>query len=873
MKRYLIVLSVLLLTGLMACGLNNTMYNARNYYKAAQERPLNTNGKPNAQAIDEYTKAIKKCGIIISERKNSALLDDAVFLMAKSLYFKGNSAFQAKDQFQNLLLSFPKSPFVAESQIYIAKILREINQPREAEKLLEEFIRNPQFRKDHPKALLILTDFAIKDKDFVRAQYWLERIISDYPKTKEFREAYFLFGKNYYEQQDFTRSLNAFQKMQGARGIDKGLKLDASYYIALNQLELGDLDKANRNVKGLLKVESRPEKIPMVRVLKARVLFARADSTDAISEVGYITKTYPRTESAAAAFYYLGEYYYYKAGDHAKAVTNYNRVRTEFSTSLLATIGQNKATAVGYVSPKANLNSETGLTAFLDHYYQGAESFLSHLALPDSAIAYYEIVIHQKDVLVARRDSLQIGAGSITSSLDSLAVKLESVTADSLQSYTLPVDSSKVDLEILASDSLAVQMETEIQEVDSLAVDLETVVPQADSLAVELETEVQEVDSLAVELETEVQEADSLAVDLETEVSKADSLPVELETEVPQADSIAVELETEIQEVDSLAVDLETEIPQADSLKQEISTSVADSLAAVAVSERQRKSLLETELSALNARIKTLSELIARFETDIVPFCLFAIGSVVHDYYPQSSRNAEVLAQMQTSYADNKFSKALSALQNGQTVRLIDPAEELQEVKLDALFGQITAEPDSALAGLQELLNSDYPHIQLAANYRLAWYYSFEQIDTLAAAAYLKAVLDNPQAGDYGIITRRFYDGKKFLLRGAIPSPSIDSLAVPSDSLNNPIADSLAAFKGIPAFMDSLAAGIPPSLAIPDSLRKYLPAFSGLEDSPKTTPELSPLPDVIPETPELIPAEPENPVAPPEKLDEEFQLE
>ncbi|MDD3235974.1 MAG: hypothetical protein PHH43_06565, partial [Candidatus Cloacimonetes bacterium] len=101
----------------MACNIN-TMYNARNYFKSAQNRPLNTNGKPNAQAVDDYTKTIKKCGIIISERKKGAQLDEAVFLMAKALYFKGNSAFQAKDQFQNLLLGFPNSPYVPEAHLY-----------------------------------------------------------------------------------------------------------------------------------------------------------------------------------------------------------------------------------------------------------------------------------------------------------------------------------------------------------------------------------------------------------------------------------------------------------------------------------------------------------------------------------------------------------------------------------------------------------------------------------------------------------------------------------------------------------------------------------------------------------------------------------
>ena len=235
MKFRDIFICLLCFAGVFACEVN-TMFNARNYFNSAQSRPLTSNGRPNAQAIDEYTKAIKKCGKIIETDKKGKRVEEAYYLMAKSLYYKGNSAFQAKDQFQNLVIRFPESKYVPEAYIYIAKILRETNQPKEAEKLLDEFLRNPKFRKQHPQALSALADFAIKDKDFIKAQHYLERIITEYPKTKEYREAYFLFGKNYYEQKDYDKSLEAFKTMQKARGIDKEKKLEGTYYIGLNEL-------------------------------------------------------------------------------------------------------------------------------------------------------------------------------------------------------------------------------------------------------------------------------------------------------------------------------------------------------------------------------------------------------------------------------------------------------------------------------------------------------------------------------------------------------------------------------------------------------------------------------------------------------------
>lgn len=792
MKLIRIVLILVCLAGLMACNIN-TMYNARNYFKSAQNRPLNSNGKPNAQAVDEYTKTIKKCGIIISERKKGAQLDEAVFLMAKALYFKGNSAFQAKDQFQNLMLGFPNSPYVPEAHLFLAKILREINQPKDAEKNLDEFIRSPRFRKDHPKALLLLTDFAIQDKDYTRAQYWLERIIRDYPKTKEYRTAYFLFGKNYYEQKDYTASLNAFEKMQGTRGIDKALKLDTRYYIGLNELELGMLERAYKTTTSLLRNETRPEKIPAIKLLKARIFFAQGKNDDAKKEIEEINKTYPRTESSAAALYYLADYQYYKAGDPASAVTNYTRVRAEFPASIFATASQNKSSAVTNVLPKTNLNSETNLKAFLDYYYQAAESFLSYLALPDSAIACYQRVIAEKEIISTHRDSLQV-------LVDELSITLDSLRTASLVVKTLPKEEPSI------SDSL----ETPITAISDTLVIAE----------IALDKEAAEADSIhiaASELANETpdiafQEAlDSLRVDITPTVE--DSLLL-VQSDIPDDEESDKE-----------------DIPEAvEPEKPVVPAPVADPAIAKQIRDQEAK------LVTLNTQISKLDDLLQQFETEIKPFCLFAIGSVLHDNYPESPRNAETLAFLQTNYSNNKFTKALSALQQGQTVRLIDPLEASQEALLDSLFGMISVQPDSAVVGLEEMRQSPYQRCKLAATFRLGWYYSFEAPDTTLAKDYLDAVLKDTNAGEYATLTRRFFDGRKFLVWDPVVADSLfaaDSLA---------IADSLGLNVEQPTEVDSLQNPPPEDPEIPVIEPQYdIPETEAPEPSPVIKEEDNPL--------------------------------
>ncbi|MDD2230403.1 MAG: tetratricopeptide repeat protein [Candidatus Cloacimonetes bacterium] len=797
----------------MACNIN-TMYNARNYFKSAQNRPLNTNGKPNAQAVDDYTKTIKKCGIIISERKKGAQLDEAVFLMAKALYFKGNSAFQAKDQFQNLLLGFPNSPYVPEAHLYIAKILREINQPKDAEGSLDEFIRTPRFRKDHPKALLLLTDFAIQDKDYTRAQYWLERIIRDYPKTKEYRTAYFLFGKNYYEQKDYTASLGAFEKMQGSRRIDKVLKLDTRYYIGLNELELGMLERAYKTTSSLLRNETRPEKIPPIRLLKARILFAQGKNDDAKQEIEDINKTYPRTESSAAAFYYLADYQYYKAGDPSSAVTNYTRVRTEFTASTYATDSQNKSNAVTKVLPRANLNSEVDLKTFLDYHYQAAESFLSYLALPDSAIVCYRKVIAEKDIIASHRDSLQVLA-------DEVSVTLDSLRTASLVPQSAPEEEEK---ELLDEDSIIDSLETLSDSLSIAPIEVET---HSTAIPDTLET------TELAQIETDYEEAavDSVHIAIPEIVTGTADAPFQ-ET----IDSLSVDITPT--EDDSLMT-VQSETPEEESSKEDIPEIVEtiepeepEPVIDPAIAKQIREK--ETQLVTLNKQISKLDDIIQQFATEIEPFCLFAIGSVLNDNYPESPKNAETLAILQTNYSNNKFTKALKALQQGLPVRLIDPIEESQEARLDSLFGMISVQPDSAVVGLEEMRQSPYQRFKLAATFRLGWYYSFEAPDTTVAKDYLNEVLKDTNAGDYATLTRRFYDGRKFLVWDKV---AVDSLAI-ADSLA--ISDSLA-------IADSLGLDIEQT-AQPDSLQS--PSADELE-IPAIEPQLD-IPDI--EIPEPSPA-------------------
>lgn len=455
MKKFRLILLLILLLP-MSCGINNTMYNARKYFRMAQARPLNANGRPSPQAVDEYTKSIKKCGIILSKKHKSGKTDDALYLMAQALYLKGNSAFQAKDQFEALIKGFPDSKYFGEAHIYLARVLRDVNLPQEAQKLLEDFLRDPGHEKLHPRAILTLVDFAITDKDYERAQVWLEKIIEDYPKAREFGDAYLLFGKNYYIQKDYASSLAEFEKITSQRRISKDLKLTARYYIALNQYELSQYEASQKMIQRLLRDEYRPESLAQAKVLQTRLLFATGAGEKGVELSADISKLYPRTKSSAEALYYLGDYSFYQLKDLEKAGTAYSRVKSEFNGSELADLSQRKSTAVNQLKQNTNLNPQTNIQQFLDYHMAAAENYLSPFELPDSALVMYQRLKDSRQQVLALRDSLALLIPQLKLQKDSLAAVLDSLP-EPVAEVTIPDTSSVAAISdtLVVADSLA----------------------------------------------------------------------------------------------------------------------------------------------------------------------------------------------------------------------------------------------------------------------------------------------------------------------------------------------------------------------------------------------------------------------------------
>ncbi len=744
----------------VACSFDNTLYNARKYYASAQSKPLNQNGRASSQAIDDYTKTIKKCGYILTERKNSSQVDDALFLLAQSLYFKGNSIYQAKEQYENLINNFPDSPYIPESTLQLAKIAREINQFKEAESILTDYIRNPRTKKWHPQALLLLADFAIQDKDFAKATFWLEKIRDQYGKSVFAREAAFLLGKNYFEQGEYAKSLEQMSKVARYRSIRQDVRLDARYYIALNQFKMVETELSLTTAQNLLKDEIRTERVSAIQLLVSRILLNMDSEQKALDLLQTIIKNNSKTISSAEAYYRLAEYYYYIKKDVSSAIENYNKVKTESASSPFADDANRKFETLNLIKQGVTANLIKDPRSHVLKQIEIADGFFRVMNQPDSALAIYDSVAAYPEYLRQKADSL------------SYCRMILQVKADSLSAVKTELQISEKNI---TDDSIAVT--DSIHSFQQSSWKPETALNNAQNDSV----------FIAGDLNI-VQHPDSLGKTV-------------LPAQIAQTDSSKIQA-----------------APSSENISDQIK-------------------LLHDEIVVIDNDLIAINQVQNDLQTDLVPLSLFVKAMALHSYALDLKRADEVHQQMISTYPNNKYTLALTAFLKGDPVIPTDLRLQQEQAKLDFALTVLPDNPDSALAVLEELVESDYPEIKVKSIFRLGWYYTFEYPDTLLAKPYLdETIRINPQS-DYAKTVKRFYNGKSFTYSQAwddfsasiidqVDSLNIENLGTDSDSLSRQDTQSNPA----PLEPDKEQSKSPDDLVIDPDLEPEIPGDPRLPD-------------------------------------------
>lgn len=359
----------------IGCAYFNTFYNAQQYYREGIRLKEQGNF---GQAKPKFDKSIEKSALVISRHPRSRWIDDALYLIGRSYYEKGEYN-RAIKSFEQLEMIFPKSKYLPEAKLYRAIAL-------------------------------------IRDGQSVTGKLLLETIKKQYPKLRP--------------SATYFAALTEFEQGEQTQGLDSLLAFvlrfpSSKYYLpAIRQLADGYLS-INRYIDANLwyskyyKLESNPRKRAETNVKIAQCYFLQGKYAETIKiaqdalgryadldeelylkiggslialgrneeALATLTKVRGNNASGAEAAFLIGKYYE-EQRDFPRARAYYDTARLRRAESDYGVLATKRLSLLQAITEDtAHLNSPAAAQFLL------AEIYNLNLAEYDSAMAIYQGIV------------------------------------------------------------------------------------------------------------------------------------------------------------------------------------------------------------------------------------------------------------------------------------------------------------------------------------------------------------------------------------------------------------------------------------------------------------------------------------------------
>ena len=375
---------------LSSCAYYNTFYNAQKKFNEGRKIQKKAGSdEPNTSANKHYDDAIKKASKVLTFHSNSKWVDDALFLIGKSFYYKGEYN-KAERKFKELLVNFPEGDFTQDCHYYIGLCQYRMNSISQALITFNSIIKAEKKEKLKSDAAYILAEIYFEQKEYDDAikNYYL--IINEYKKEGLMGKAQFQIAECYFLKKDYEEAKEGFSLVRNFTK-DRTLIFESQFKIGeclylLNQVEEGmnlfqDLSKEQKYFKYLAKIQ--------LKIAQGHLL---QDSTDlALKEYENITVTSPRTDESCEAFYQMGIIYQEQIQDLKKAKELFDSATKEKSQAEIAKKALEKSANLAKLEEYQKQLTEAEKPEIT--LYLLAEAYLFEMNQPDSAIAEFSILV------------------------------------------------------------------------------------------------------------------------------------------------------------------------------------------------------------------------------------------------------------------------------------------------------------------------------------------------------------------------------------------------------------------------------------------------------------------------------------------------
>lgn len=336
LRLLLVVWTVGSTLGLSGCVYWNTMYNAKKLFKNAEKQNNPEFGGTKMTANRRlYEDAIAKAAKVVQKHPKSKYHDDALFLIGVS-YFRIENISKSESAFRELLAVHPKSEFVEESQLYLARCRMQLGDEQAAYRTFTELASNarkPEWRAEATfQRGMYLSQ--IDSHDSAVAAFQL--ILDQYPQSARANEARLLAAT---ELRQLKRPQDAMALYQPLAS-DKEIALRYPALIGYGEAcyEAGLVDSGIAIFSAMAEDDAYVDSIGTIRLLLGDGLERQGDLDGAWRQYEQVAAALERTRWSAEAYFNMAEIKQYKHNDLGSAQAYYDKVREEYASGDLSAL-------------------------------------------------------------------------------------------------------------------------------------------------------------------------------------------------------------------------------------------------------------------------------------------------------------------------------------------------------------------------------------------------------------------------------------------------------------------------------------------------------------------------------------------------------
>lgn len=384
----------LVLAGIMAisgCVYFNTFYNARKAFNEAEtaRKQSLSKGRETIQKA-KYEQAIEKSLKVTEQYPNSGYYDDALYVLGVSYYYT-NQQLKCERRLRELMANFPKSKYIDEATIYLAKSKLKQEDEDEAIILFEQ-IFNGDFDKGYKtESALGLGNYFFDLREFDKARPYFMAVRDSLGNDIQKRWAQANIADSYFEQYNFKEALGNYQQLLGM-GPDKDETYHATYQSAICSFRLQSIEPG---MDYLNKLIADQVYFDSLSALKLRLAEGYELDGDLIQAENYYTEVANESKnniSVAEANYRLGLIYQFDYDNLTRAKEYYDNASKANRATLAGQDAFQRSTDIGKLDEyKERVKLDSLITQeMIDdaaaRQYELAELYWFNLNKPDSAI-------------------------------------------------------------------------------------------------------------------------------------------------------------------------------------------------------------------------------------------------------------------------------------------------------------------------------------------------------------------------------------------------------------------------------------------------------------------------------------------------------